>query len=549
MDNYFMKFAVQGQSFFDACGDVGALSGAISAPDDDPYITVVGGTTLATVGPGGAWLSETVWNAEEGPGAGGSSGGSSTTYGIQSWQQGVNMSTNNGSKSKRNVPDVAMIADNVLIVADDGYQEVSSGTSVASPLWTGFAALANQQAVAAGLPTIGFINPAIYQIGTNSNYTACFDDVTVGNNTNSNPTEYLAVPGYDLCTGWGSPSGGSLIIALTQPDGFQITPGRGAVANGPAGGPFSLTTQTFKVTNTGKAALNWALYNDSAWLNVSESSGTLQASGGSTSVSLTLNPTASALPAGFYTANLWFTNLTSQLVQVRQFTLQVGQELVQDGGFEAGDFTYWTLSGDASMYTNNFPDDGTYTDYTPYDGNYFAALGQLTDLAYLSQPLPTRAGQLYVLSFWFENPTGDTPNQLLVEWNGGLGSTDIVFDQVDMGAVTNWTSMQFVVQATTASTTLKFGFRDDNDFLCLDDVSVLPVPPPVLQAGVQTNGVIQLSWTALAGVQYQAQYKTNLAQSGWANLGGTVTATNELPTLSDSSGHGPQRFYRVEVLP
>ena len=80
-----------------------------------------------------------------------SSGGVSTGYSIPSWQTGVNMSTNNGSTTKRNCPDVAMVADNVLIVADNGQQEITGGTSTAAPLWAGFAALANQQAVAAGL--------------------------------------------------------------------------------------------------------------------------------------------------------------------------------------------------------------------------------------------------------------------------------------------------------------------------------------------------------------------------------------------------------------
>jgi len=340
MDGYLMKFAGQGQTFFDAVGDSGAYTNGvpIPAPDDDPYVTLVGGTALGTAGPGAAWLSETVWNPQEGPGVGGSGGGISTSYGIETyapWQKGVNMTANNGSKTQRNCPDVAMVADNVFIVADDGTNENIAGTSAAAPLWAGFMALVNQQAVAAGLPTVGSLNPYIYNIGTNSGYTACFDDVTIGNNTNNNSSEWFAVPGYDLCTGWGSPSGGSLMIALAQPDGFQITPGRGAVANGPVGGPFTVSAQAFSLANTGKTAFNWSLGATSNWLDLSSTSGTL-ASGEASSVSLTLNSAANLLPAGVYTAGLWFTNLTSGLSQLRQFTLQVDQELVLDGGFEAG---------------------------------------------------------------------------------------------------------------------------------------------------------------------------------------------------------------------
>jgi hypothetical protein len=458
------------------------------------------------------------------------------------------MSTNKGSTTKRNCPDVAMVADNVFIVADNGQNETTGGTSVGAPLWAGFTALANQQAVAAGLPTIGFVNPALYHIGTNSGYAACFDDITVGNNTNNNVTQYLAVPGYDLCTGWGSPSGGSLIIALTQPDGFQITPGRGAVANGPVGGPFTLSTQALSLTNTGKPAFNWSLGSTSAWLNVSSSRGTLTAGGGAATVSLTLNSAANLLPTGVYTASLWFTNLSSGLVQLRQFTLQVGQELVQDGGFEASDFCYWTLSGDSSIYTKNFVDDGTYTSYSPLAGNYFAALGQVSTLAYLSQPLPTRAGQLYLLSFWLENPSGATPNQFLVQWNTNSTSTNVIFNQLNLGTF-GWSNMQFVVKASTNITTLRFGFRNDNDFLALDNVSVMPVPGPALRAPAVAKGSIQLAWTALPGVQYQVQYKTNLTQTSWIKLGSVITAAMNPMTFSNNIGPDPQRFYRVVLLP
>jgi hypothetical protein len=550
MDAYFTKFATQGQSFFDASGDTGADTNGlpITAPDDDPYVTVVGGTTLATAGPGGPWLSETVWNAQDGPGFAGSSGGVSTSYAIPAWQKGVNMSTNNGSTTKRNIPDVAMVADNIFIVADNGQQETTGGTSVASPLWAGFAALANQQATNAGLPPIGFVNPALYHIGTNSGYTSCFDDITVGNNTNANATHYLAVPGYDLCTGWGSPVGGSLIIALTQSDGLQITPGRGAVANGPVGGPFTTSTQTLSLTNAGMPAFNWSLGSTSAWLNVSSSNGTLTAGGEAASVSLTLNSAVNLLPAGVYQADLWLTNLNSGHVQARQFTLQVGQELVQDGGFEAGDFCYWTLAGDSSDYANNFVDDGSYTGYSPYEGNYFAALGQFTNVAYLSQPLATRPGQLYLLSFWLQNYMGATPNEFLVRWNTNATSTNVIFNYTNMGTFA-WSNMQFTVKASTNITSLQFGFRNDNDFFTLDNVSVMAVPPLAMQAPALVDGSIQLSWTALLGALYQVQSLTDLAQVKWINLGGVITASSNPMTTAETIEPGAQRFYRVVLLP
>ena len=515
MDGYFLQMAAQGQSFFASSGDSGVYTGAVDAPDDDPYVTLVGGTALAAVG--GAWQSETAWNTEEGPGVDLTSGGISTSYPIPTWQKGVSMTLNHGSTSQRNCPDVAMVADNIFIVADDGHAETTGGTSAAAPLWAGLAALANQQAVAASLPTIGFINPALYHLGTNSSYHACFDDITSGNNTNNSSTKFLAVPGYDLCTGWGSPSGSSLINALTLPDGFQITPGRGFVANGPVGGPFTITTQTFTLTNNGAAAFNWSFGNVPNWLDVSAAPGSLTTAGAAANVTLTLNASANSLSSGMYTANIWFTNLTSGLPQLRQFTLEVGQNLVLDGGFETGDFSYWTLTGGLGIYTNNFVDyngDPDGTGYSSYAGNCFAALGQIGNVAYLSQTLPTQPGQVYQISFWLENPAGGLPNECQVQWNGT--ATNMVFNQSNLGNF-GWSNLVFNVQATTNLTTLKLGFENASDFFVLDNVSVTAVAAPVI-----------ITANALPGGAFDAPYYQQLSATGgtapytWTLSAGTL---------------------------
>jgi len=72
-DQIFQQMAAQGQSFFAASGDSDAFTGLIPFPGDTPFITEVGGSTLTTTGPGGSWVSETVWNWGWGAG---SSGGS-----------------------------------------------------------------------------------------------------------------------------------------------------------------------------------------------------------------------------------------------------------------------------------------------------------------------------------------------------------------------------------------------------------------------------------------------------------------------------------------
>jgi len=227
-DNIFKEMAAQGQTFFTASGDSDAYpAGAVDnpfqtgAPADSPYLTSVGGTTLTMSGAGGSWLSETVWNwgleygsADDGVG---SSGGYSSYYPIPSWQTNINMAASHGSATFRNFPDVALTADNVLVISDGGVQYPGTGgTSCAAPLWAGFTALVNQQAMNNGHAPVGFINPAIYTIAMGTNYVNCFHDTTTGNDTwSGSPTLFYAVAGYDLCTGLGTPNGTNLINALT----------------------------------------------------------------------------------------------------------------------------------------------------------------------------------------------------------------------------------------------------------------------------------------------------------------------------------------------
>jgi len=218
-EQIYQQFAAQGQSFFNASGDSDAwLTGQIPQPCDDPHITIVGGTTLTTSA-NNAWASETVWNwgiefgpADDGIGGG---GGISTAYLVPSWQTNINMTDNMGSTTFRNIPDVALTADNVYVNYGGGLNGTFGGTSCASPLWAGFTALVNQQAALNGNRSVGFLNPALYAIAQSAIYTNCFHDITTGNNTWSlSPNLFYATNGYDLCTGLGTPAGANLINAL-----------------------------------------------------------------------------------------------------------------------------------------------------------------------------------------------------------------------------------------------------------------------------------------------------------------------------------------------
>ena len=208
-EQLYQEFVAQGQNFFVASGDAGAYVGIINPPAAEPYITIVGGTALNTVTPGGAWQQELAWV--------GSGGGASTFYAMPDYQQGINMTPLYGSSTMRNFPDVAMMADTVIFIAANNGTGAVGGTSCSSPQWAGFYALANQQAATLGQRPLGFFNPALYALGKSANYTNCLHDITSGNTTNygSGPNKFFAATGYDLCTGWGSPNGSNLINALT----------------------------------------------------------------------------------------------------------------------------------------------------------------------------------------------------------------------------------------------------------------------------------------------------------------------------------------------
>jgi Concanavalin A-like lectin/glucanases superfamily/Pro-kumamolisin, activation domain len=326
-DAVFMKMAMQGQSFFQASGDGDAWVNPIWIPGASPYLMSVGGTHLTMNGSGASYASDMVWNSGNlgsanpwfgnGDGYWGSGGGISTSYAIPSWQQAVSTAANGGSTSLRNIPDVALTSDDIWVTFGNGSEASFIGTSCAAPLWAGFIALVNQQSAANGKPTVGFINPAIYAIGRGANYTNCFHDVTVGNDTSSlSPTEFFAVPGYDLCTGWGTPAGQPLIDALA-PDGLGIIPVTGISASGNVGGPFTNSSVTLTLTNRSGSSLSWVCGNATPWLSIAPTNGTL-APGQTASAVVSLNSAARTLVAGVYSAEISFTNLGDGVVQGRQ---------------------------------------------------------------------------------------------------------------------------------------------------------------------------------------------------------------------------------------
>ncbi len=212
----FQQMAAQGQSIYAASGDSGANDNGSSLSVDDPasqpYMVGVGGTSLTTTSPGGAYQSETTWNNNIGAGG----GGISTVWTIPSYQTALaGSAVSKGSKTYRNVPDVALDADPYAgySVYYKGGWTIYGGTSCAAPLWAAFTALVNQKRLAAGSAVLGFANPPLYALASSGAYANDFHDVA-GGSTNG---YYPAVAGYDDATGLGTFNGVNLLTDLGGP--------------------------------------------------------------------------------------------------------------------------------------------------------------------------------------------------------------------------------------------------------------------------------------------------------------------------------------------
>jgi kumamolisin len=204
-DQAFQDAALLGVTVCCAAGDNGSSDGVtdgaahVDFPASSPNVLACGGTRLES---SGTTAAEVVWN--DGAGGGATGGGVSDTFGLPDYQANANVppSVNPSHFKGRGVPDIAGDADPATgyQVRVDGRSAVFGGTSAVAPLWAALVALINQQL---GKP-VGFLNGALY--GTAE---TALNDITSGNNG-----AYKAGPGWDACTGLGSPNGQRLLNSL-----------------------------------------------------------------------------------------------------------------------------------------------------------------------------------------------------------------------------------------------------------------------------------------------------------------------------------------------
>ena len=182
-------------------GDAGA---AIYYPGSSAWVLSCGGTEFCGD-------EEQVWSL-----AGyASGGGMSAVIPIPPWQVEAGIRCDGQPAITdyvhRCVPDVSACA----VYSSASIGGVHAGTSAAAPLWAGVITLANQRLADLGLPPVGSIHALLYD--ASSGLQAAFGNITAGNNSTSGGfPAYRARPGWDACTGWGTPRVGPFVEALAS---------------------------------------------------------------------------------------------------------------------------------------------------------------------------------------------------------------------------------------------------------------------------------------------------------------------------------------------
>jgi kumamolisin len=207
MEEAFSAAAAMGVTVTVASGDNGSSDGVddglahVDFPASAPHALACGGTRLQMDGE--RIETETVW--DDGPGGGAGGGGISDVFAVPSYQQdaGIPPSANPGGRIGRGVPDICGNADpdTGYMVLVDGETVTVGGTSAVAPLCAGLVALLNESLGR----SVGFLQPFLYS----PTGTAALHDITLGSNG-----AYSARPGWDACSGLGSPDGAELLAAM-----------------------------------------------------------------------------------------------------------------------------------------------------------------------------------------------------------------------------------------------------------------------------------------------------------------------------------------------
>jgi kumamolisin len=501
LDPYFQQMSAQGQNFFVAAGDSGNWTSSNFAwPADDAYVVTVGGTDLVTASAAGPWKSETAWSGYGGGGV------SPDGIAIPSWQQlvGVINTKNNGSTTLRNGPDVSANANFTFYTCEDQSGCLANsygGTSFAAPMWAGYMALVDQGMAATKYPApIGFINPTIYADNVvAATYAANFHDITSGSTGN-----YAAVAGYDLVTGWGSPTtalAASLIgstVTSRSPD-FTITP--------------SSPTLTVTTTSTLTDSINLASLN-----------------GLTGSVSLSCTPTGGLTCSLSPTSTIFASGVASSTLTI-----------ITSGATVAGTYTV-TVTGSSTI--SNTTHSTVISVTTPADdftiaaapatfpgvtsGNILQPYISLTSVNGFTGPVTVSCSAPTGITCYFGSPTTPTSTQTLTSWQSGSPFQITI----NTAALTSINTFTVTVTGTGAGTGPKPDVHSTP--ITINVTSLLP-PAFAIVPATNTLTIASIGGSATDALTLNA----DATFSGLVNLVCGVTAypvaaVNDVPTCSVS---------------
>ena len=160
--------------------------------------------------------------------------------------------------------------------------------------------------------------------------------------------------------------------------------------------------------------------------------------------------------------------------------------LVQNGGFETGDFTGWTQGGN---YSQDYVWPAPFLD--PHSGAFAGDFGAPAGTSYISQELPTQVNHVYEIDFWLKNVQDITAGPAVCKVTWG---SETLLDLVNPGSF-DYTEFHFEADSQrTPATTLKFEFGNVPDWFRLDDVSVNQVSQgvPDQGSGICTTALVFL---------------------------------------------------------
>ncbi|KAI0258483.1 tripeptidyl peptidase A [Gloeopeniophorella convolvens] len=208
----FAQLGARGVSVIFASGDSGVGDGDAN-PASQKCFSNDGKnqTRFIPVFPAGCPFVTTVGGAMQVPevAASFSGGGFSNYFARPSWQDEAVGTFLEAPACRKAYPDVSAQSVNFLVVIG-GNPELVAGTSVAAPTFAGVVGLLNDARLAAGQPTLGFLNPLLYALKGKG-----LNDITKGNAPGCGTPGFNATTGWDPVTGLGTPNFGELKAIVT----------------------------------------------------------------------------------------------------------------------------------------------------------------------------------------------------------------------------------------------------------------------------------------------------------------------------------------------